>query len=169
MQVQVVYASRHGTSKNYAEAIAEMLDGEAQSIEHVQAFWGDAVIFVTGVYGHMLNPDMVQFISNHRNDLYGRMWAGVAVSLVSDEKEWKGRKIGGPLYVRQYLGLFDRPPLALADLPGAVSLSSLDENEKRQVEEVFEILGVAPMDMDRVDLSLVWKVANRIKEIARQC
>jgi len=36
--VQVIYVSRHGASKRYAEAIAEALDGEAQSVEQVESF-----------------------------------------------------------------------------------------------------------------------------------
>ncbi|NPV89019.1 hypothetical protein HPY42_05915 [Coprothermobacteraceae bacterium] len=169
MQVQVVYASRHGASRRYAEAIAEVLEGEAQSIDAVKSFWGDAIVFVTGVYGHSLNKDMIQFLAEHRSELYGRMWAGVAVSLIPGEVEWHGSKIGGPIYVRQYLQLLERPPLALADLPGAVSMNTLNDEEREQVNEVFEILGMTPADLDKVDPTLVWKVANRIKEIARQC
>jgi len=95
----VIYVSRHGASKRYAEAIAEALDGEAQSVEQVESFWGDAIVFVAGVYNHKLNPDMLEFIQTHRSDLYGRMWAGVAISLIEDERTWNGEKIGGPIYV----------------------------------------------------------------------
>jgi len=169
MQVQVIYASRHGASKRYAEAIAEALDGEAQSLEQVQSFWGDAIVFVAGVYNHKLNPDMLELIQGHRTDLYGRMWAGVAVSLLEDEKTWNGERIGGPIYVRQYLGLFDRPPLALANFPGAVGLEELTEEEKAEVAGVFQIMGEDPHSVDKIDTEKVWTLSNRIKEIARQC
>ncbi|WP_107763972.1 flavodoxin domain-containing protein [Coprothermobacter proteolyticus] len=169
MQVQVIYVSRHGASKRYAEAIAEALDGEAQSVEQVESFWGDAIVFVAGVYNHKLNPDMLEFIQTHRSDLYGRMWAGVAISLIEDERAWNGEKIGGPIYVRQYLGLFDRPPLALANFPGAVDLDQLTEEEKSNIQELFQIMGEDPHSVDNVDTEKVWTLSNRIKEIARQC
>jgi menaquinone-dependent protoporphyrinogen oxidase len=169
MQVQVIYVSRHGASKRYAEAIAEALDGEAQSVEQVKSFWGDAIVFVAGVYNHKLNPDMLEFIQAHRSDLYGRMWAGVAISLMEDERTWNGEKIGGPIYVRQYLGLFDRPPLALANFPGAVNLDELTEEEKSNIQEVFQIMGEDLRSVDNIDTEKVWTLSNRIKEIARQC
>jgi len=82
----VIYVSRHGASKRYAEAIAEALDGEAQSVEQVESFWGDAIVFVAGVYNHKLNPDMLEFIQTHRSDLYGRMWP-VWLSVSSKTRE----------------------------------------------------------------------------------
>lgn len=169
MQVQVIYATRHGASKRYAEAIAEVLDGEAMTMEKVDSFWGDAIVFVCGVYNHKLNPEMIDFIQNHRTDLYGRMWAGVAISLIDEEKVVDGQKIGGPIYARQYLGLFDRPPLALGNFPGSINLEELNDDEKQEIEGVFKILGREPQTLDLVDTDKVWTLSNRIKEIARQC
>ncbi|WP_018963428.1 flavodoxin domain-containing protein [Coprothermobacter platensis] len=169
MQVQVIYASRHGASKKYAEAIAEVLDGEAMDMANTSSFWGDAVVFVCGVYEHKLNPDLMSFIDAHKGDLYGRMWAGVAVSLIDDERVMGNEKIGGPIYVRQYLSLFDRPPLALGNFPGAVYMDQLTSDEKEQVKKVFDVLGKEPGDIDNVDTEKVWTLSNRIKEIARQC
>jgi len=84
-------------------------------------------------------------------------------------RAWNGEKIGGPIYVRQYLGLFDRPPLALANFPGAVDLDQLTEEEKSNIQEVFQIMGEDPHSVDNIDTEKVWTLSNRIKEIARQC
>jgi len=112
MQVQVIYVSRHGASSVMLKPLLKHLMVKLNRWNK-WSLLGRCHCLRCRVYNHKLNPDMLEFIQTHRSDLYGRMWAGVAISLIEDERTWNGEKIGGPIYVRQYLGLFDRPPLAL--------------------------------------------------------
>jgi len=81
----------------------------------------------------------VEFIQTHRSDLYGRMWAGVAISLIEDERTWNGEKIGGPIYVRQYLGLLIGL-LCSCQFPRGCRSRSAYRRRKVKYQELFQSL-----------------------------
>jgi len=100
--VLVVYATRHGSTQEVAEAVAEGLrecgwQAECKPAKEVETLEGhDAVVLGTAIYMFHLHKDAKRFLARHREALERRPVAIFAMGPFHDEeKEW--RQVRGQL------------------------------------------------------------------------
>ncbi|MGC9523752.1 MAG: flavodoxin domain-containing protein [Anaerolineae bacterium] len=96
--ILVAYATRHGSTEQVAETVAETLreggfDVDCQAMRDVRTFEGyDGIVMGAPLYMYRWHVDARRFLSRHREALVGRPVAVFALGPVHepyDEEEWR--------------------------------------------------------------------------------
>jgi menaquinone-dependent protoporphyrinogen oxidase len=93
--ILVAYATRYGSTKEIAEAIAAELrsaglEVEIRSLREVKSLGGyRAIVMGAALYMYKWHKDAVRFLERHQNELIGKRVAVFAPGPINDvEKEW---------------------------------------------------------------------------------
>jgi menaquinone-dependent protoporphyrinogen IX oxidase len=147
----VLYASRYGSTREYAEALALELGCPAADVAAPPpAAWERSAFLVLGspIYGPSVLPDMEGFCRAHRLVL-SRL--PLAAFVVCGDTVWIPRAgEGGRANMEKLTRLLPREPFASAVLPGRMRMEQLDERDGPAILAFYRRLGREATGFDRM-------------------
>jgi len=159
----VVYATKYGSTREYAETLARRLDIPAvQAVEARQSQVRAAVYLVVGspIYGPSVLPAMKHFISKFKDILSLKP---VAAFVVCGDTLWMPKAgEGGHANLEKLVSLLPVTPVACAVFGGRMLMNMLDEEDRPRILSFYRKLGKEPTGFDRMDLAAAGLFAERI-------
>ncbi len=164
----LIYASRYGSTQEYARRIAGALDFSivrAQDLgsEHFQGrSESKPVILGSPIYGHSVLPEMVGFLEAWATDLAKRI---VGAFVVCGDDLWiPEADEGGSRNLEKLISLLPKEPAVTAVFSGRMIMDDLNEEDRVRILAFYERTGKEPLGFDRVDLSTVEPFVEKIKD-----
>ena len=161
----VLYASKYGSTRECAEAIAAALGVAASDV----AASGQAELALAGaawavlgspIYGPTVLPAMERFCERAREALAARE---LAAFVVCGDTVWLPRAgEGGERNLGKLTRLLPREPFATAVLGGRMVVEELDEQDRALILAFYRRLGRSPEGFDRTDPTEVAAFAERV-------
>ena len=161
----VLYASKYGSTRECAEAIAAALGVAASDV----AASGQAELALAGaawavlgspIYGPTVLPAMERFCERAREALAARE---LAAFVVCGDTVWLPRAgEGGERNLGKLTRLLPRAPFATAVLGGRMVVEELDGQDRSLILAFYRRLGRSPEGFDRTDPTEVAAFAERV-------
>ena len=161
----VLYASKYGSTRACAEAIAAALRVPALDVAaagQAEAALAGAAWAVLGspIYGPAVLPAMERFCERARTALAARE---LAAFVVCGDTVWMPRAgEGGDRNLVKLTRLLPRPPFATAVLGGRMAVEELDDQDREQILAFYRRLGRSPDGFDRTDPEAVAAFVERV-------
>ncbi len=164
----LIYASRYGSTQEYARQIAGALGFSivrAQEVgsEHFQGrSESKPVILGSPIYGSSVLPEMVDLLERRASDLVNRI---VGAFVVCGDYLWIQKAgEGGSHNLEKLTSLLPEKPAALAVFGGRLMMDELNEEDRIRVLAFYERMGKEPLGFDRMDLSAVTLFVELIRD-----
>ena len=164
----VIYASRYGSTQEYARAIADGLEFSALNVSEVgsEHFNGSGsilpVVLGSPIYGYSVLPEMVRFLERFGSQIQGRV-AGAFV--VCGDTLWIPEAgEGGNANLDKLTSLLSEPVPAVAVFGGRMVMSDLNDEDRQKILTFYEKIGKEPVGFDRMDLDAIEPFVDMIKE-----
>ena len=162
----VLYASKYGSTRACAEAIADALGVAALDVavsEQAELALAGAAWAVLGspIYGPSVLPAMERFCGRAREALAARE---LAAFVVCGDTVWLPRAgEGGERNLAKLTRLLPRAPFATAVLGGRMVVEELDEQDRALILAFYRRLGRSPDGFDRTDPTELADFADRVR------
>lgn len=163
----LIYASRYGSTQEYARRIAGALDFSivrAQDLgsEHFQGrSESKPVILGSPIYGHSVLPEMVGFLEAWATDLAKRI---VGAFVVCGDDLWNPEADeGGSRNLEKLISLLPKEPAVTAVFSGRMIMDDLNEEDRVRILAFYERIGKEPLGFDRVDLDAAEPFVELVK------
>ncbi len=149
----VVYASKYGSTAEYAMSIAQVLDARAmRADEVVEKDMENICLAVLGspIYGHGVLPEMTRFLNGFRGFLEGRT---LAAFVVCGDTLWNPRVgEGGEANLNKLTSLLPMTPVAGGVFGGRMRMAELDSQDRPRIEAFYKRLGRTAVGFDRMEI-----------------
>ncbi len=177
-----MFATRYGSTREYARAVAGVLgcpaleipDGERESpgdgetgrggdpeLDHLLVS-ADLLVLGAPIYGPAVLPAMERFCSSRRELLAGRE---LAAFVVCGDTLWIPRAgEGGQRNLAKLTRLLPHPPSSAAVFGGRMRMEELDGRDRPAIEAFYRRLGKEPSGFDRMDPGAAVAWAEEIRE-----
>lgn len=159
----VVYATKYGSTREYAEALARSLGVPAVPAEDArQSQVSTAVYLALGspIYGPSVLPAIKHFISKFKDILSEKP---VAAFVVCGDTLWIQKAgEGGHANLEKLVSLLPVDPVACAVFGGRMVMNMLDDKDRPRILSFYGRLGKEPTGFDRMDLTAADLFAKRI-------
>jgi menaquinone-dependent protoporphyrinogen IX oxidase len=162
----VLYASKYGSTRACAEAIAATLGVAAFDVAATEqaerALVGAAwAVLGSPIYGPAVLPAMERFCERERAALAAREFAAF---VVCGDTVWMPRAgEGGDHNLKKLTRLLPRAPFATAVLGGRMVIEELDEQDRALILAFYRRLGRSPDGFDRTDPAAVAAFAGFVR------
>ena len=162
----VLYASKYGSTRACAEAVAAALGVAALDVAAAEqagrAIEGAAwVVLGSPIYGPAVLPAMGRFCERARAALAARE---LAAFVVCGDTVWLPRAgEGGERNLAKLTRLLPRAPLATAVLGGRMVVEELDDEDRASILAFYRRLGRTPDGFDRTDPAAVGAFVARVR------
>lgn len=162
----VLYASKYGSTRACAEAVANALGVAAHDVagpaQAVRALAGAAwAVLGSPIYGPAVLPAMERFCGRAREVLAARR---LAAFVVCGDTVWMPRAgEGGDRNLVKLMRLLPREPFATAVLGGRMAVEELDEADRALILAFYRRLGRSPDGFDRTDPAAIVAFAGRVR------
>jgi menaquinone-dependent protoporphyrinogen IX oxidase len=162
----VLFASKYGSTREVAEAIAAALGVEALDVADAEeaerqlaaAAWA---LLGSPIYGPSVLPAMERFCGRARELLAGRE---IAAFVVCGDTVWLPRAgEGGDRNLVKLTRLLPRAPFATAVLGGRMAVEELDDGDRALILDFYRRLGRSPDGFDRRDPAAVAAFVDRVR------
>jgi len=161
----IIYASKYGSTGEYAALIAEKLSAkciEADEVTSEDIDNADYLVLGSPVYAYSVLPEMEDFLDKHQEILAGKP---LAAFVVCGDTLWNPEvEEGGEKNLRKLTDLLPGVPFAVAVLGGRMIMEDLDAEDGPRIRAFYERIGREPAGFDRMDLSAADAFVERIKE-----
>lgn len=165
MPTIVIYASKYGSTAQYARLIAEKLDTEALRASEApsEAVSGaDLVVLGSPIYGYSVLPEIEDFLVGNREILAEKP---VGVFVVCGDTLWNPKAgEGGHKNLEKLTKFLPSEPIATAVLGGRMIMDELDNEDGPRIRAFYERIDRDPTGFDRMELENVEPFVEKIKE-----
>jgi menaquinone-dependent protoporphyrinogen oxidase len=152
MSCIIVYASKYGSTAEYASLIARKLGTEAvRASEACPEMVSEADCLVLGspIYAYSVLPEMEVFLHENKEDLAGKP---LAAFVVCGDTIWNPKAgEGGNKNLEKLTRLMPTEPFAVAVLGGRMRMDELDEEDGPRIRAFYERIGRSPDGFDRIE------------------
>jgi menaquinone-dependent protoporphyrinogen IX oxidase len=160
----VIYATKYGSTREYAILMAEKLHTEAlrASAAPSEAVSGAGFIVLgSPIYSYSVLPEMEVFLERYQEILIGKP---VAAFVVCGDTLWNPKAgEGGNKNLEKLTRFLPSEPFAVAILGGRMIMDELDEEDGPRIRAFYERLGREPTGYDRMQLGDVDPFVEEIK------
>ncbi len=160
----ILYATKYGSTREYAHFLAEGLAAPAVQAEDFTAdLLEDRSLVVVGspIYGFRVLPAMESLLERFGKRLAGKTLAAFVVC--GDTLRIPRTREGGPVNLVKLTRLLPAEPAATAIFGGRMRLDELDAGDREQIMTFYAALGRAPAGFERMDLKPVSDFIERIR------
>ena len=149
----IVYASKYGSTAEYATLMAQKLNTEAvRASEAASEAISGAEFIVLGspIYSYSVLPEMEEFLEKYQELLTGKP---LAAFVVCGDAMWNPKAgEGGNKNLEKLTRFLPSEPLAVAVLGGRMRMEELDEEDGPKIRAFRERIGREPTGYDRMNL-----------------
>ena len=148
----VIYATKYGSTREYASLIARKLGTELLSASEAPfevVSGADFIVLGSPIYAYSVLPEMEEFLEKNRDILVEKP---VAAFVVCGDTMWNPRVgEGGDKNLRKLTDLMGSEPFAVAVLGGRMRMEELDDVDGPRIMAFYERIGREPLGFDRMD------------------
>ncbi len=164
----VIYASKYGSTAEYARLMAQKLDTEALAAPEAPfrtVSRAHYVVLGSPIYGYSILPEMGRFLKDNREVLAQKF---MAAFVVCGDTLWNPKAGEGGQKNLEKLTLFlPSKPIATAVLGGRMIMNELDNEDGPRIKAFYERIGREATGFDRMDedgaLDFVDEIKNWLK------
>lgn len=160
----VVYASKYGSTGEYASLVAEKLGIEAVRASEAipeTILGADFLVLGSPIYAYSVLPEMETFLENHHQILKGNP---LFAFVVCGDTLWNPKSgEGGDKNLRKLTDRLPSKPGAVAVLGGRMIMEELDEEDGPRIRTFYERIGREASGFDRMELDKVEPFVEEIK------
>ena len=165
MPAIVIYASKYGSTAEYARLMAQRLNTKALTASEAPsgAISGvDFIVLGSPIYAYSVLPDMEQFLEENQEILAGKH---LAAFVVCGDTLWNPKAgEGGHKNLEKLTKLLPVEPFATAVLGGRMRMEDLDDEDGPRIRAFYEKVGREPTGFDRMETENVDPFIDRINE-----
>ncbi len=165
----VVFASKYGSTREYARLIAQKLDTQAlrASEAHPGAIFGaDYVVLGSPIYAYSVLPEMETFLEENREVLAEK---SVAAFVVCGDTLWNPKsEEGGNKNLVKLTRFLPAEPFAVGIFGGRMVMEELDDEDGPRIRAFYMRLGREPTGYDRMELQKVEPFVEEIEKFLKR-
>ena len=165
----VIYASKYGSTAEYAVIMAEKLGTAAHraSEAYSEAVSGaDYIVLGSPIYSYSVLPEMEEFLEKNQKILVGKP---LAAFVVCGDARWNPKAGEAENKNLEKLTRFlPSEPLAVAVLGGRMRMEELDEEDGPKIRAFRERTGREHTGYDRMNLGDVDPFVEEIREVLKR-
>ena len=162
----VVYASKYGSTREYASLIAQKLGTQAlRASEASSGAVSGAGFLVLGspIYAHSVLPEMEEFLADDREVITGKP---IAAFVVCGDTLWNPKAgEGGDRNLEKLTRFLPAAPFATAILGGRMRMDELDDEDGPRIRAFYERIGREATGFDRMELETAIEFVKKIREV----
>jgi menaquinone-dependent protoporphyrinogen IX oxidase len=164
MNIQIIYYSKYGATKEIAYAIGKRLGtNDISDVMDLKKITGDMVIVGSAIYAEVSHKDITRLLKDTLRKLRDRPVALFAVCLAKKIRKMGEVEVGGPVYLRKMESALGRPPLAVKIFGGRALLENMDEEERKRTTAFYEKHGMSFVAIDMMSESEVEEFVEDIR------
>lgn len=160
----IIFASKYGSTREYAWALSHELAAPAMSVGEVsptELASSDYLVIGSPIYGYSVLPAMAAFLKKIHFILLEKPYA---VFVVCGDTAWNSRAgEGGGKNLEKLTRLLPGRSVASGIFGGRLRVDDLDEVDRPRIFDFYARLGREPLGFDSMDLSAVVPFAAEIK------
>jgi menaquinone-dependent protoporphyrinogen oxidase len=164
----VVFASKYGSTAEYARLIAQKLNTEALRASEAtseEVSEADYVVLGSPIYAYSVLPEMENFLEKYHEILAGKP---LAAFVVCGDTMWNPKaEEGGNKNLEKLTRFLPTEPFAVAILGGRMRMEELDEEDGPRIRAFYERIGREATGFDRMELEKVGPFVEEIKRVLR--
>ena len=161
----IVYASKYGSTAEYASLIAEKLGTKALRASEAspEAVSGaDFLILGSPIYAYSVLPEMEEFLAQYREALGEKP---LAAFVVCGDTMWNPKaEEGGNKNLVKLTRLLPVDPFSSAIFGGRMRMEELDDEDGPKIRAFYEKIGRSPDGFDRMEPDHVDPFVDRINK-----
>jgi len=161
----VVFASKYGSTAEYANLIAQKLGTEAlrASQTTIEAVSGAGFIVLgSPIYSYSVLPEMEEFIERSRKLLAD---IPLAAFVVCGDTMWSPKAgEGGDRNLEKLTRFLTGKPFAEAVFGGRMRMEELDDEDRPRIRAFYERIGREATGFDRMEMDKVEPFVEEIKQ-----
>lgn len=161
----VVYASKYGSTAEYASLIAEKLNTEtlrASGAPFEAVSRADFIVLGSPIYAYSVLPEMEAFLETNLEILEGKP---LAAFVVCGDTMWNPQVgEGGSKNLEKLTRFLPSKPFATAIFGGRMRMEELDDMDGPRIRAFYERIGREATGFDRMELGDVDPFCQRINE-----
>jgi menaquinone-dependent protoporphyrinogen IX oxidase len=164
MSIQIVYYSKHGSTREITQRIGKKLSAETISdIRELKEITGDIVIVGSAIYGELPHNKIMHLLKGRDMGLGEKQVALFVVCLAKERRKIAGEDTGGPIYLKKMGKALGKAPLASKVFGGRLIISTMDEQERKGIEEFCRKRGMPIVNVDTVSEREIDEFVQEIK------
>ncbi|MCJ7498842.1 flavodoxin domain-containing protein [bacterium] len=160
----IVFASKYGSTAEYASLMAQKLHTEALRASEVPSgavFGADFIVLGSPIYSYSILPDMEVFLERNKKLLAEKP---LAVFVVCGDSMWNPKVgEGGNKNLEKLTRFLPSEPIAVAVLGGRMRMEELDEEDGVKIRAFRERTGREHTGYDRMEEGGALDFINEIK------
>ncbi|UCF88907.1 MAG: hypothetical protein JSV70_01235 [bacterium] len=161
----IVYASKYGSTREYALLIAQKLGVEALRASEVpseKVRRPHYVVLGSPIYAYSVLPEMEAFLESNREILEGKP---LAAFVVCGDTMWNPKAgEGGSKNLEKLTRFLSAEPFTTAIFGGRMRMEELDEEDGPRIRAFYERIGREATGFDRMEPGDVDPFVDRINE-----
>jgi menaquinone-dependent protoporphyrinogen IX oxidase len=148
----VIYATKYGSTREYASLIAQKLHTEALRASETNSeavSRADFIVLGSPIYAYSVLPEMEEFLEKERETLAEKP---LAVFVVCGDTMWNPKaEEGGNKNLEKLTRFLPSEPFAVAILGGRMRMEELDEEDGPRIRAFYERIGREATGYDRME------------------
>jgi len=148
----VIYASKYGSTREYASLIAQKLGTEvlkASEATSETVSGADFIVLGSPIYAYSVLPEMEVFLEKYQEVLAGK---SLAAFVVCGDALWNAKaREGGSKNLEKLLRLLPGEPFTTAVLGGRMRIEELDDEDGPRIKAFYERIGKEATGYDRME------------------
>jgi len=160
----VIYATKYGSTEEYALLVAKKLGIEALRASGAASdavLGADYIVLGSPIYAYSVLPEMEYFLEEQKGSLTGKP---MAAFVVCGDTLWNPKAgEGGNKNLEKLTRLLPAEPFAIAILGGRMLMEELDEEDGPRIRAFYERIGRESTGFDRMELEKVEPFVDKIK------
>lgn len=147
MKVNIIYATRYGSTGQIASWIAERFKAEGCSAECSDVLSAnttddaDLIIMGSGIYSHGFLKPLEEYIEEHKEALNKRSTALFGVAMKTEPVIYKGKTHGGILMLEKYAEKLGNSLIGCSMLHGQMIFETMNEQDKKGIDGFCRMIG----------------------------
>ena len=164
MDIQIIYYSKYGSTKEIAHAIGKKLHTDNISdIMDLNEITGDLVVVGSPIYSEIPYADIIHLLRDEERKLKDKEIAIFVVCMRKGLVKLGDKESGGPVYLRKMEEALGRPPIVSKIFGGRRIMAELDCEDQKRIEAFSKRLGREFNDEDIMSLEEVDEFIRDIK------
>jgi len=164
----VIYATKYGSTLEYASLIAQKLHTQALRASEAPfevVSGADFIVLGSPIYAYSVLPEMEKFLEKNRDILVGKP---IAAFVVCGDTMWNPvAGEGGNRNLEKLTRLLPSEPFAVAILGGRMRMEELDDEDGPRIRAFYERIGREATGFDRMEMGSVDPFVEEIKKVLR--